>query len=111
MEQYIHLEKPDEYNDVFDSAISIHVDDLKTIPAVGQPIELLKFFTHRDYKTEVEKVNFKECNNMYVAFEKIRTIVGEDNYQNKQFCYYMLLCFEAVSEIHVACFDNYPLRQ
>lgn len=82
MEQYIHLEKPDEYNDVFDSAISLHVDDLKRIPAFGQPVELLKFFTHRDYKTEVEKVNFQECNNMYVAFEKTRAIVGEDNYQN-----------------------------
>ena len=68
----IHLEMPDTYNDVFDSALVILENQMDLISYNDSLIEQIVYFTHRDYKKAVKEISiydFRKCKNLLQIFE------------------------------------------
>ena len=54
-----HVEMPSKFNDIFDSAFTMNEDDFKRVAYTESAIERFVYFTHRDYKTIVKEVLYK----------------------------------------------------
>lgn len=67
-DERIHLETPDTYNDIFDSAITITIDHLDLLSVPDNIVGAIVRYTHRDCKSNVKSVicddDFSKCENM-----------------------------------------------
>ena len=76
-DKYIHFELPSEYNDVFDSAISAHDEDLSHLMCTDSAINIIIQYTDREYKERVANIDFSNTQNFTDMLGLVKKELGE----------------------------------
>lgn len=75
----IHLEAPETYNDIFDGAITITMEQLDLLLVPDDVVEEIVRYTHSDYKSKIKAIicndDFSNCENM----KQVREVLLDKN--------------------------------
>lgn len=73
-----HVEMPSKFNDIFDSAFTMNEDDFKRVAYTEAAIERFVYFTHRDYKSIVKEILYKNMDHNKKISDALNILYDSD---------------------------------
>ena len=105
----IHLERPSDYNDIFDAAITIKANEFNQVNFNDSLLEMIIYFTHRDYKNivkSIDKTEFENCKNLNDAFDIILRYVPKEIVEETKECIASRMANTKPENNRIACFSE-----